>query len=163
MSDIVIDANVWAMADRQITEELPIEEEKCIKACRDWLENFVVGDDRLVVDWQYAIISEYRRNISSNGFSEQLLNKLESVSRTRFTGVTLEVDRDNHAILPQGLTLDDPSDRKFVAAAIRCDPHALIYNAADTDWSMAGEQLSRHGLIVHELCPDYIAQLLPED
>ena len=67
MSDIVIDANVWAMADRQITEGLPIEEEKCIKACRDWLEKFVFGDDRLVVDWQYAIISEYRRNISSNG------------------------------------------------------------------------------------------------
>lgn len=163
MSDIVIDANVWAIADRQLTEILPFEEEKCIRACRDWLEQFVAGADRLVVDWQYAIISEYRRNISSNGFAEQLLNVLESVSRTRFAGVSLEVDRDNHAILPQGLTLDDPSDRKYVAAAIACVPHASIYNAADTDWTKEREQLTRYGLEVHELCPDYIAQLIAQD
>ena len=160
MSDIVIDANVWAIADRQLTEGLPIEEEKCIRACRDWLEEFVAGADRLVVDWQYAIISEYRRNISSNGFSEQLLNKLESVSRTRFAGVTVEVDRDNHAILPHGFNLEDPSDRKYVAAAIAYYPHASIYNAADTDWTKERAQLSRYGLTIHELCPDYIAQLM---
>jgi len=158
VSDIVIDANVWAMADRPIMKGLPIEEENCIKACRDWLEQFVNGDDRLVVDWQYAIISEYRRNISSNGLAEQLLNRLESVSLSRFTGVNLDLDRDNHAILPQGLTLDDPADRKYVAAAINCDPHASIYNATDTDWLKEREQLSRYGLTIHELCPDYIEQ-----
>lgn len=141
MSNIVIDANVWAMADRLITEELPIEEENCIKACRDWLERFVDGDECLVVDWQYAIISEYRRNISANGFAEQLLNRLESVSRSRFASFVLEIDKNNHAILPEGFVLDNPSDRKYVAAAVQSDPYAPIYNATDTDWAIEREQL----------------------
>ncbi len=159
MSDIVIDANVWAMADRTITEGLPIEEEDCIKACREWLEQFVDGDDRLVVDWEYAIISEYRRNISDNGFAVQVLNRLESASRLRFTGVIVDVDRDRHAILPEGLTIEDPADRKYVAAAMQCDPLAPIYNATDTDWSKEREQLAGLGISLFELCEDYIQQV----
>lgn len=162
MSDIVIDANVWAMADRLISEELPIEEEQCVRACRDWLKQFVDGDNRLVVDWEYGIISEYRRNIRANGFAEQLLNKLESESRVRFAGVMLDVDNNNHAILPEGFAVDDPSDRKFVAAAVKVFPYAPIYNAADTDWAKEREHLASLGLTIHELCPDYIAQLLAE-
>lgn len=162
MSDIVIDANVWAMADRMITETLPVEEANCIRACREWLKQFVDGDDLLVVDWEYRIISEYRRNISANGFAEQLLNRLESVSRSRFSGVTLEVDNNKNAILPEGFSLNDPADRKYVAAALKCDPYATIYNAADTDWAEEGERLTQHGLTIHELCPDYIEQrMLP--
>jgi len=158
VSDIVIDTNVWVMADRTVTRGLPIEEENCIRVCRNWLQDFVDGDDRLVVDWQYAIISEYRRNISSNGFAVQMLNALEPVSHLRFTGVFLDLDSDDNAILPEGLTLEDPADRKFVAAAIGCDPHADIYNATDTDWSKERHQLTQFGLTIHELCPDYIEQ-----
>lgn len=159
MSDIVIDANVWAMADRTITEGLSIEEEDCIKACREWLEQFADGDDRLVVDWEYAIISEYRRNISENGFAVQVLNRLESASRLRFTGVIVDVDRDRHAILPEGITIEDPADRKYVAAAMQCDPLAPIYNATDTDWSNEREQLAEFGIPVLELCDDYIEKI----
>lgn len=162
MSDIVIDANVWAMADRVIRRGLPLEEENCIRACRDWLERFVSSADRLVVDWEYEIISEYRRNIRRNGFAEQLLNRIESVSHMRFLGVSLEVDKDNHAVLPVGLTIGDPADRKYVAAAIQCNPNAPIYNATDTDWSMEHDKLTDYGLTIHELCPDYIAQLMAE-
>lgn len=156
MSDIVIDANVWVMADRTVNDGLPIEEQNCIRACRNWLKQFVDGDDRLVVDWQYAIISEYRRNIGRNGFAAPLLNALESESYSRFTGVVLDVDEDNNATLPNGLTLDDPADRKYIAAAMQCDPYAPIYNAADTDWAKERNQLVDHGLTIRELCPDYI-------
>ena len=159
MSDIVIDANVWAMADRMITEGLPIEEEDCIKACRDWLEQFVDGDDRLVVDWGYAIISECRRNISEDGFAVQFLNRLESESRIRFTGVVVDFDRDRHAILPEDLTIGDPADRKYVAAAMQCDPFATIFNATDTDWSNEREMLAEFGIPVVELCDDYIEKI----
>jgi len=160
VSDIVIDANVWAMADRMISETLPVEEADCVRACREWLEQFVNGDNLLVVDWEYRIISEYRRNISANGFAEQLLNRLESVSRSRFAGVMLEVDNNNHAILPEGFYLNDPADRKYVAAALKCNPYAPIYNAADTDWSKERQQLAQFGLTIHELCPEYIEQKL---
>ncbi len=157
MTDFVLDANVWVMADRRITHELPREERDCIKACRDWLETFVQGKDRLVVDWDYEIISEYRRNISQSGFAELHLNRIESESISRFVRVNLDRDSNMHAVLPNGLTLDDPSDRKYVAAAVQLMPFAPIYNAADTDWAKERAQLEDYGLTIHELCPELIS------
>lgn len=157
MTDFVVDANVWVMADRTITDGLALEEENCIKACRDWLETLVQSKDRLVVDWDYAIIAEYRRNISHGGFAEIRLNRIESESIPRFVRVTLDRDSNKHAVLPNGLTLDDPSDRKYVAAAVQLMPYAPIYNAADTDWAKERAGLEAYGLIIHELCPELIS------
>ena len=156
MSDIVVDANVWAMADRPIIAGLSKEEENCIRVCRDWLEQFVRSEDRLIVDWTYRIISEYRRNISVGGFAEQELNKLEAQSGKRFIGISLEFDEHGHAILPADIAFADPEDRKFIALAIQFHPYAPIYNATDTDWSEAVNRLAERGLTIYELCPDYI-------
>ena len=154
MSDIVVDTNVWAMADRLIVEGLPKEEENCIRACRDWLERFVRSEDRLIVDWTYRIILEYRRNISDGGFAEQELNKLETQSGKRFVGQQIEFDDHGHAILPPQIAFHDPTDRKFIALAMQFNPYAPIYNATDTDWTK--EKLAERGFAIYELCPDYI-------
>ena len=157
MSELVIDANVWAMADRTLNDELAPEEADCIKACRSWLEQLAQGSDRLVVDWGYRILTEYRNNIRKNGFSATILNQLELNSVWRFFPVGLALDEDDAAVLPPGITFDDRDDRKYIAAALLCEPFAPIYNAADTDWAKERAQLESYGLTIHELCPELIA------
>ncbi len=70
MANIVIDANVWVMADRRLSDEVPPDERDCIQTCRKWLQDFAHGGDTLVVDWEYKILSEYRDNIQRDGFAE---------------------------------------------------------------------------------------------
>lgn len=155
MLDVVIDANVWIVADRLITEGLANEEVNCIKTCREWLERFVNGVDRLLVDWSYQIILEYRKNIRKNGFAEQLLNRLETESTVRLVGVQVEFDNNGHAALPETIFLSDPADRKFVAVALASDPKATIFVATDRGWSRDKSQLEEIGLKIYDLCPDY--------
>ena len=162
MTDIVVDANVWAMADRLIIEGLSKEEENCIKACRDWLERFVKSEDRLIVDGGYRIILEYRRNIRDGGFAEQELNKLETQWSKRFVGRQIELDDSGHAILPAPIIFDDPADRKFIAVAMSSIPYAPIYNATDTDWAEAMDRLAEQGFTIYELCQDYIQSKLTD-
>ena len=160
MSDIVIDANVWVLADRitSINAEIPAVEADCIQACYRWIQEFLASGDRLVVDRSYRIFREYRNNISKGGLAEQELNRLESILMERLVFVDIEFDRDGHAIVPAEVMIQDESDRKFIAVAIALEPYAPIYNATETDWAEEQERLSQFGLSIHELCPDYIHQ-----
>lgn len=54
----------------------------------------------------------------------------------------------------EALRTFDPSDRKFVATALGCEPTATVYNAVDSDWSHHADPLAAAGLKVKELCPD---------
>ena len=165
MSEVVVDTNVWVLADRitSISAETSSIEADCIEACYRWMQQFVTSGDRLVVDRSYRIFREYRDNISKGGLAEQELNRLESIPLERLVYVDIEFDRDGHAIVPADVMIEDESDRKFIAVAITSMPYAPIYNASETDWTEEQERLSQFGLFVHELCPDYIAQLMAHD
>lgn len=154
MADIVVDANVWIVADRLILESISVEEEDCIRTCRSWLHEFVEGDDRLLVDWTYRILSEYRNNLRKGGFAEPLLNQLEAQPVRRFARVDLEFDRNGNAVLPTEIEVGDPSDRKYVAVALQREPFAPIYVASDRGWERDRPGLSDYGLVIHQLCPD---------
>jgi hypothetical protein len=52
------------------------------------------------------------------------------------------------------LTPFDRSDRKFVAAALGCNPVAEVLNATDTDWWHHREALEDNGVEVRFLCPE---------
>ena len=160
MSELVVDTNVWVLADRitSISGDTPAVEADCIEACYRWIQQFAEGNDSLVVDRSYRIFREYRLNISIGGLSEQILNRLESIPLERLVFVDIEFDRDGYAIVPTEAMIEDESDRKFIAVAIASEPYAPIYNATETDWTEEKERLSLFGLIVHELCPDYIEQ-----
>lgn len=160
MSEVVIDTNVWVFADRitSIDAEVSASEADCIEACYRWLQDFTRSDDRLVVDRAYRIIREYRNNIRKDGISEQLLNQLEVLPLERLTYIDIKYDRNGHAILPPPLTFEDEEDRKFIGVAAAVEPFAPIYNAADPDWEKEREQLAANGLVIHELCPDYISE-----
>ncbi len=158
MADIVVDTNVWVMANRvtSIDKETPKEVAECIKACYSWLLKFFEGDDRLVVDLKHQVLTEYRNNIEDGGIADNLLNQLESQPLKRLAYKQIEFDEDGYAILPVPITFDDPDDRKFVALAMTFNPYATIYNATDTDWAKEVDRLTQQGFTIYELCPDYI-------
>lgn len=164
MSEVVVDTNVWVYADRitSISTETPAIEADCIEACYRWMQEFIQSEDRLVVDRSYRIFLEYRNNVSRGGLAEQELNRLESLPFERLVYVDIELDADGNAIVPLEVLIEDESDRKFIAVAIALEPYAPIYNATETDWSEEEQRISRYGLVVHELCPEYIAGLISE-
>ena len=158
MSDIVVDTNVWVMVDKLVTVVEEDDVKTCVRACQLWLEEFISGDDRLVVDSYstHTIISEYRSNVKRGGVAENLLNQLTNQLLYRLVQKDVRLDDDGFAELPGSLSLRHGKDRKFVAVAIQCDPIAPIYNATDTDWAKEESQLRDYGLTIHELCPEYI-------
>lgn len=164
MSEVVVDTNVWVLADRITSDNIrvPTSEADCIEACYQWLTQFVESEDRLVVDYSYRILGEYRDNIQMGGISEVLLNKLESIALERLVYADIEFDSNQHANLPFPITFEDPNDRKFIAVAIVREPYAQIYNATETDWAKELDRLKEYGLIVNELCPEYIDERLRE-
>ena len=162
MSDIVVDANVWVMVDKIVTELDESEDQDCVRSCQLWLERFIFGDDRLVVDSfnTYAIISEYRRNVKRGGVAENLLNHLVNVLFDRLVQIVIRFDENGFAELPQQLRAIHGKDRKFVAVAIECVPYAPILNATDTDWAQGKQLLADNGLTIHELRPAYIEAIM---
>ena len=158
MPNIVVDTNVWVMADRVLSlgEDTPFDEAACIEACYNWLNGFSESADKLLVDLDYRVMAEYRSNVTKGGLAEQELNRLESQPLARLMSVSIVFDGHGHAELPDDLTIADESDRKFVALAISQDPYAPIYNATDTDWGKAKSSLTAYGLAIHELCQAYI-------
>lgn len=158
MSDIVVDTNVWVMVDKDVSELEESEDRNCVRSCQVWLERFIIGEDRLVVDSfnTYAIISEYRRNVKRGGIPENLLNQLVTVLFDRLIQIDIRFDDDGFAELPEQLMSLHGKDRKFVAVAIECDPYAPILNATDTDWAQEKQLLADNEVTIIELCPEYI-------
>lgn len=153
----VVDTNVWIMADRDIETIAIIDELNCAEACQERLSGFQDSDDLLVVDLQYQILKEYRNNIKKGGLAEQILNQLETQPRElRLIEVQIVYDSAGYAVLSPGVNID-ASDRKFVAVVLAAPlPQPPIVNATDTDWAKSASDLSRIGVVLLEICPNYI-------
>lgn len=159
MNLYVIDTNVWVTAAKDIKGITSIEEE-AIRLCLDWLEQFVEAEDkRLVVDLHYEILGEYRKHLSTRSVARDLLDQLERKPRERIVDIDIQLDADGYALVPAHLEIADRNDRKFIAVVLGCVPdHAPIVNGTDTDWDKEKARLSAHGILVLELCPNYIGQ-----
>jgi hypothetical protein len=157
IADYVVDTNVWALSSRPIAD-LSREEIPCYWAALQWLRTFATSTNRLRVDSHYLVLGEYRRNIREDSETQRILNDLERRPTSRLIGTDIQLtdDPDPVAIVPEVLHILDRSDRKFVAVALAVDPHPPIINATDTDWAKAKDYLTGVGLVVQELCPDYI-------
>ena len=162
MPEVVVDANVWRMVDGEATAMQSEEEKNCILACQEWLESFILGDDRLVIDSfaTYRIMSEYRRNVRPGGVAESLLNELSGRLFHRIVLKEIVLDADGVAVLTAPFRLTHAKDRVYIAVAVQCEPYAPILNATDTDWEKDRELLFQQGLPVLELCPDYVRLIL---
>ncbi len=159
--DYVVDTNVFVWVDKPIADVKTTAELDCIQSCRDWLRDFISRDCRLVIDNQYRILKEYRRNIRRDGRASELLKLLESQPLNRLVALVVAFDENNKAVVPESvMSVDDDDDRLFVAVALAHNPIPPIVDATDTDWEKAREALTAVGIVVKELCPTYIAEKL---
>lgn len=160
MSEVVVDTNVWVKVDEVVAETETDEEKQCITSCQQWLEQFVSGDDFLVLDsfatWE--IMNEYRKNVRGGGVAESILNRLSSSMFHRLVLKDIDLDLHKIAIVPSPLDQIHKNDRKFVAVAIECEPFATICHATDRGWVAHQQLLEENGLTILGLCPELAGQ-----
>jgi hypothetical protein len=154
VSEVVIDTNVWAVADER-HDQVCLE---CIETCQQFLRTLQTHRV-LAVDDAHQVLNEYRRNIDPGGYFAKLLNQLQQQSLIQF--VSLSRGEDDPLFGDGGqLQSFDPPDRKFVLLALESEPHRPIYDAVDPDWSVYSRGLGELGVTVHELCPCDLARFL---
>lgn len=157
----LIDTNVMMAASahaatevRDVTPTDP-DQRECI---HDWLDRFSSTAECWVLDAQDYIEDEYLRNLTGQDFAMQALLQKRSTGRVLLVDVQYEgFDRLNSvAVLPDRVAhvAWDPSDKKFVAAAIavvEMGEPAQIVNASDSDWAAVKDALRTEGIEVLEL------------
>jgi hypothetical protein len=132
----------------------------CVIAAIERLEKLIAGEI-IVLDDADHILQEYRRHLSPSGqpgtgdqfyrwLYEQAAHNPQHCDK-----VTLELDEDrNFAAFPKAneLARFDPSDRKFVAAALTHPANPPVVNATDRDWHEHHDALQRNGVRIEFLC-----------
>lgn len=133
----------------------------CVLAAIERLERLIAGEI-LVLDDAEHILTEYRRHLSPHGqpgtgdqffrwIWEQAIYNPQHCEQ-----IALALDDDgSFAIFPNTAALAkfDPSDRKFVAAALTHPARPPVVNATDTDWHHHRDALASHGVLVAFICP----------
>lgn len=116
--------------------------------------------EKLVLDTGFLILKEYQNKLSPTGQpgvgDAFLLWAWRNHTNPKHCELAaLEVAEDgSFATFPSDpeLAAFDPSDRKFVAAALTHDANPPIVNATDTDWHKDHAALTRNGVRIEFLC-----------
>jgi hypothetical protein len=147
VGEVVVDTNVWAVADEQ-HGAVSLE---CVETCQAFLRS-LGRETILAVDDRNAITEEYRRNLRRDGWAWKLLSVLQQ--RGLVVCVALAGTED-HAVFAVGGALaslhDD--DRVFVLVSLEATPPRPIVNAVDQGWSRHAAALRQIGVALDELCP----------
>jgi hypothetical protein len=151
----VIDSNVLKVADG----DTPQANDACVEKCIDVLLE-VRHAASLALDDGGEILAEYlhERDFSGQpGVGDEFFrwafdNQYTSCHRILLTPHEARVYQE----FPDtpGLEKFDPSDRKWIATALGCDPTATIYNAVDSDYAEVAQALADAAIPITELCPD---------
>jgi hypothetical protein len=162
----VIDTNVLLVAsaahpgsplDCNVT---PIDDPNLRREVLNWLEAFEISDEKIVLDWEWKIVAEYKGENRRHKLSEQdygLLVVLHKYSTNQFQGVELQWNEPDSASIHDPVLHDliqDHADRKMVAAALACgggEGGCDIVNSCDTDWYDWQGPLETSGVFVHQI------------
>ena len=158
MSAYVVDTNVAIVANGKNTHA----DEKCQLRCIEVLED-ICARRVVVVDNGGRIFDEYcGRRLSFSGvpgvgdkFFKHVFDHMYDGRRVQRVSITSCSDhKRGFKELPENDL--DPSDRKFLAAAlVGC---ATILNATDSDWSEQDALTERLEVAVCQLCPQYASR-----
>jgi len=123
-----------------------------------WLEGFAASPAHLVLDVAGLINDQYHHKLDFHDYGIEVV--MAKLYRDEVDRVQVDYDRDGAGILPQPLdeVVHDLADRKMVAAALLalCLPgSSAIVFAGDTDWHDWESELTRTGLILLPLIPDW--------
>lgn len=153
MSDVVVDTNVPMVAnDRDGTYP-----EGCPISCMERLKR-VREREQVVVDYDWEILSEYKRYLKAEGqpglgdaFYQHVLRHVGNDAHTTLVQLVRRRDGE-YADFPDDplLATFDPSDRKFAAAAKVTGGHVL--NAVDSDWLDHEPALNDHDITIEFVC-----------
>jgi hypothetical protein len=161
VDDHIIDTNVLLVASawdnsridcRQVTPQEMLYVFNWLVAFRKDSQSKLVLDPYL----KHGIYEEYHHKMTGQDFGLMVVK--EKLQFARF--VEIEFDGNGHACLhaelekPAGFEKIDPSDRKFVAVALKDlsqGGHSMIINAVDSDWRDCEEALKREGITVKNL------------
>jgi hypothetical protein len=137
-----------------------------------WLADFDESDQRIVLDEEGLVLSEYERNMRFNLREQEygmqvLQNKLDRLLVDYVPIDSIEGNGEHIAVLDQSheALVPDREDRKWVACALAAQilfgqVPPIVYGA-ETDWFIAEERLTGIGLCFQRLLPDdwYIARV----
>ena len=158
MSAYVVDTNVPISANGRDTHADVVCQLQCIEALED-----ICGRRVVVLDGEGRIYEEYLQHLNFSGvpgvgdkfFKHVVDHMWGDGHRVRQVPITSCRDgRRGFEELPENDL--DPSDRKFVAAAVV--GHATILNATDSDWREQEALTERLGVRVRQLCPQHASR-----
>ena len=149
MSD-VLDTNVLIVANGK-SDHSSI---KCELRCIEFINSSVKG--RVALDKSGLIMDEYQKHCCYSGapgvgdsfFKYLYDNQYSSELILLVDIVKIEDDARSFEELPENQL--DPSDRKFLATAVKA--MANIVNAADSDWQEQEELMNSLGVTVIQVC-----------
>ena len=156
MRSFLIDTNVGVVANNGHAGATPACVQRAIARLQQFMHNEV-----LVLDEGWEIIKEYERNLTpkmgaraGHLFLRWVYQNRSNPDRCHFVLLTRSADGQYDAFPHQdpALTAFNQSDRVFVAVQLSHAQHPSIVNASDSDWQEYQAALSRHGVVVEELC-----------
>ena len=163
MMAVIVDTNVAVVANGQSPQASP----NCVDTCINRLEGIIRGEEKLVLDDRWIILSEYIRNLRSSGEPGAgdrfllwiLMNKDEQCDLVSIMSV--DGSENEFEEFPDDPALDsfDPDDRKFIAVACAHPEKPPILQAVDSQWLDFRNAFRRNGVTVEFICEDDIQRL----
>ncbi|WP_447781225.1 hypothetical protein [Stenotrophomonas riyadhensis] len=162
----VIDTNVLLVASAAHEASpfsegaTPIEDRALREIVFDWLVSFHVSEKKIVLDWEWIIVDEYRGVSRREKLTEQdygLLVVLEKFSKGHFFGFQLAWDELGSAAVSDAnlsQVVTDHADRKMVAAVLAAGGSSegcSLVNSCDTDWYDWQDAMESAGIFVEQL------------
>lgn len=148
------------VASRAMPQEIELREQVF-----DWLKSFDLSDNRILLDEERLVRSEYERNMPFH-YPEQeygmqvLQNKLDRGLVEFVPIATFEGNGEHIAVLSGAheTLVSDREDRKWVACSLSAQEYLeenppIVYGA-ETDWYMAENDLRNIGIQFIRLLPD---------
>ena len=163
MMAVIVDTNVAVVANGQSPQASP----NCVDTCINRVERIIRGEEKLVLDNRWIILSEYMRNLRSSGepgagdrFLLWLLRNKDT--QCDLVAITPIDDSENELEeFPSDPALDgfDPADRKFIAVAHVHPENPPILQAVDSQWLNFHDAFHRNGVTIEFVCEDDIQRL----
>lgn len=166
----VIDTNVLLVASAAhatspfAPHATPVQEAALRKKVLDWVIDFEASDRRIVLDYCWVIVDEYKGVARRDKLTEQdygLQVVLHLWSTNRFFGFLLEEEADGRTRIAH-LALDpvvkDQADRKMVAGVLAAGCRVggcTLVNSCDTDWYDWQVDLEAADVYVEQLIPEW--------
>ena len=171
MDAVVVDTNVILAAKGMSEQAWP----ECIMACQERLDQIIEGSEKVVVDDNWAILSEYINYLEdddlttdariSEHFLEWFIRNYENPEQCVQVTITLTQNGHSFEEFPNDPALSDfdSDDRKFIAVAVTYEnlhqQKAPILQAVDSQWYGFREAFIQNGLIVEFVCEENIRYL----